>query len=127
MIRVKGYQFSNGMTLRSFDPVSTTDDLMVRRFKEAGAIIVGTTVMTEYGRCPLGYNSHYKGRLTRRVELLHCFALLPAGSRNLAFLCQDLSIHTMKDATRGDPPPVAFVQVRYFLVVQCWRLLMLRC
>lgn len=61
MIKVKGYKCSDGLVLRDSDPVHNADDLMVKRLKEAGAIIVGTTVMTEYGRCPLGYNSHYKG------------------------------------------------------------------
>ncbi|CAB9531534.1 Glutamyl-tRNA(Gln) amidotransferase subunit A [Seminavis robusta] len=60
-IKVKGYKRSNGMTLLDSDPVQTKDDIMVKRFREAGAIILGTTVLTEYGRCPLGYNSHYKG------------------------------------------------------------------
>jgi Asp-tRNA(Asn)/Glu-tRNA(Gln) amidotransferase A subunit family amidase len=60
-IHVKGYKCSVGLVLHEDDPVRTVDDIMVRRFKEAGAIIVGTTVMTEYGRCPLGYSSHYKG------------------------------------------------------------------
>lgn len=61
MIAVKGYQCSFGMKLRDSDPVATKDDVMVKRFREAGAIILGTTVMTEYGRCPLGYNSHFQG------------------------------------------------------------------
>lgn len=61
MVNVKGYKCSIGMVLLDSDPVATQDDLMVRRFREAGAIILGTTVMTEYGRCPLGYNSHYQG------------------------------------------------------------------
>jgi len=60
-IQVCGYQCSNGMVLHSSDPISNTDDIMVQRFRQAGAIILGTTVMTEYGRCPLGYNSHYQG------------------------------------------------------------------
>lgn len=61
MISVKGYQCSHGTPLRDSDPVATSDDLMVKRFRDAGAIILGTTVMTEFGRCPLGYNSHFQG------------------------------------------------------------------
>lgn len=61
MTKVKGYKCSHGLVLRDFDPVDTVDDIMVKRFREAGAIIVGKTTMTEYGRCPLGYNSNYKG------------------------------------------------------------------
>ena len=61
MVSVKGYQNGSGMVLRESDPISKEDDIMIRRFREAGAIILGITTMTEYGRCPLGYNSHYKG------------------------------------------------------------------
>ena len=35
------------------------DDVQVARFRDAGAIIVGTTVMTEFGVTPLGFNSHF--------------------------------------------------------------------
>ena len=37
------------------------DDLMVARFRALGAVIIGTTIMTEGGMSPLGYNAHYKG------------------------------------------------------------------
>jgi len=37
------------------------DDICVARFREAGAIILGTTIMTEFGVTPIGWNSHYKG------------------------------------------------------------------
>ena len=36
---------------------ATTDCTAVRRLREAGAVIVGTTPMTEYGMSPLGLNS----------------------------------------------------------------------
>ena len=42
-IKVKGYRHTNGMVMKDSDPVSTKDDLMVKRFREAGAIILGTT------------------------------------------------------------------------------------
>lgn len=61
MITVKGHTCCNGMKILP-DPVEEKeDDLMVKRFRAAGAIIVGTTVMTEFGRCPLGYNSLMQG------------------------------------------------------------------
>ena len=37
------------------------DDPVVARFREAGAIIFGVTIMTEGGTTPLGYNSFFKG------------------------------------------------------------------
>lgn len=37
------------------------DDEIVRRLREAGAIILGMTIMVEGGVSPLGYNSHWKG------------------------------------------------------------------
>jgi Asp-tRNA(Asn)/Glu-tRNA(Gln) amidotransferase A subunit family amidase len=40
---------------------SSKDDIMVARFKNLGAIILGSTIMTEGGTSPLGYNSHFKG------------------------------------------------------------------
>ena len=55
-----GYVRENGMT-RTGRPPATVDDLMVQRFRQVGAIVIGTTTMTEFGRCPLGYNSHDQG------------------------------------------------------------------
>lgn len=61
---VKHYCKSEGMPLLpNEDTAATENDIMVQRFIDAGAIIIGTTVMTEFGRCPLGYNSHYQGPL----------------------------------------------------------------
>jgi Asp-tRNA(Asn)/Glu-tRNA(Gln) amidotransferase A subunit family amidase len=37
------------------------DDAMVKRFRDAGAIILGVTIMTEGGVTPLGWNVHYQG------------------------------------------------------------------
>ena len=58
---VKGFTKSEGMPRKKDGKPSTEDDIMVRRLRDAGAIILGTTVMTEFGRCPLGYNSHFQG------------------------------------------------------------------
>lgn len=69
MVKVKGYQCSVGKKLRYCDKVHMVDDLMVERFRKVGAIILGTTTMTEYGRCPLGYNSHWKGPFNPHNEL----------------------------------------------------------
>lgn len=38
-----------------------SDDILVRRFRELGAIIVGLTIMTEGGTTPGGFNSHFQG------------------------------------------------------------------
>lgn len=40
---------------------ATKDDTVVRRFREAGAIIVGLTIMTEGGCSPMGWNAHFQG------------------------------------------------------------------
>ena len=37
------------------------DDIMVRRLRAAGAIILGTTIMTEGGVTPLGWSAHFQG------------------------------------------------------------------
>eukprot|EP00913_Durusdinium_trenchii_P028539 g26767.t1 len=37
------------------------DNNIVRLFREAGAVIVGTTAMTEFGVTPLGYSAHHQG------------------------------------------------------------------
>ena len=34
---------------------------VVKLFREAGAVIVGTTAMTEFGVTPLGYSAHHRG------------------------------------------------------------------
>lgn len=60
-IKVRGFAKRDGMPKLENDQPSEKDDLIVQRLREAGAIILATTVMTEFGRCPLGYNSHYKG------------------------------------------------------------------
>lgn len=36
------------------------DDIVVKHFREAGAIIAGITVMTEFGMSPIGWNPHFQ-------------------------------------------------------------------
>merc|ERR1719233_2716327 len=37
------------------------DDIVVKHFRDAGAIIAGITVMTEFGMSPVGWNPHFQG------------------------------------------------------------------
>ena len=63
MIRVAGHPMTAGTAranLKGTAP-STADDEIVARFRALGAIIVGTTVMTEFGVTPLGWSVAYKG------------------------------------------------------------------
>ena len=46
---------------RPFVKQAMKDDVMVQKFRNAGAIILGLTIMTEGGTSPLGYNSHFQG------------------------------------------------------------------
>jgi Asp-tRNA(Asn)/Glu-tRNA(Gln) amidotransferase A subunit family amidase len=41
----------------------TEDDIMIKRLRDAGAIILGHTVMIEGGVTPLGWSSHWQGPL----------------------------------------------------------------
>lgn len=62
MIRVVGHKYFNG--LNPSDHVigdGLSDDTMIKRFKNLGAIIIGTTIMVESGVSTLGYNTHFKG------------------------------------------------------------------
>ncbi len=38
-----------------------SDDVLVARLRQAGAIVLGVTVMTEGGTTPLGFNAHFGG------------------------------------------------------------------
>lgn len=46
---------------KRWNTTSREDDPVVARFREAGAIIFGVTIMTEGGTTPLGYNSFFNG------------------------------------------------------------------
>ena len=57
----KGHLTSDGSASNAANARATVDDPIVARFRELGAIILGTTVMTEGGVTPLGYCVHYRG------------------------------------------------------------------
>ena len=65
MIHVRDHTSYNGKSplkehrAGHYEP--TADDIMVRRMREAGAIIIGTTIMTEGGVTPLGWSAHFQG------------------------------------------------------------------
>ena len=71
MIRVRGHGIHDGQDVSnftcvpggapSFGSACLSDDPMVARFRKLGAIIVGTTVMTEGGVTPLGWSAHWQG------------------------------------------------------------------
>lgn len=58
MIAVAGHPLCHGS---NFCSVPGEDDLLVRRLRAAGAIILGLTVMTEGGVTPMGYNALVDG------------------------------------------------------------------
>ena len=63
-ISIKGLPLTLGRQKSSVHvSISNTDDLIIRRFREAGAIVVGTTVMHELGVQTTGYNPWYNGPL----------------------------------------------------------------
>ncbi len=55
--RVRGLPAKGGTSYMDGQP-SKEDATVVRRLREAGAVIVGTTPMTELGMTPLGFNPH---------------------------------------------------------------------
>jgi len=64
MFRVRGHPMLEGSVWpegSDHNQPSEKDNTVVRLFREAGAIIVGTTAMTEFGVTPLGYSAHYQG------------------------------------------------------------------
>lgn len=56
---IKGHPICSGSSVCT-DP-QEDDDTPARRLRQAGAILVGTTVMTEGGVTPLGYNALFDG------------------------------------------------------------------
>ena len=62
MIRVRGHCIHDGLG-KTMGTSCLSDDPIVARFRAAGAIIVGTTVMTEGGVTPLGWSAHWQGPL----------------------------------------------------------------
>jgi len=55
--RVRGLPAKGGTSYMDGAP-QKEDATIVRRLREAGAVIVGTTPMTEFGMTPLGFNVH---------------------------------------------------------------------
>lgn len=62
---IKGYILSHGSKYRrsknTDTPQSLSDDLVVKRFRDLGAIILPPTSMTEFGVTPIGYGVQHKG------------------------------------------------------------------
>ncbi|QEA13332.1 amidase [Comamonas flocculans] len=56
---VSGYRTRAGSTLLKFAPPATRNALVVDRLLAAGAVIVGTTNMTEFAFSGVGINPHY--------------------------------------------------------------------
>lgn len=56
---VKGEATLAGSSIRSGEPPASTDALIVQRLRQAGAIIVGKTHMTEFAFTAVGLNPHY--------------------------------------------------------------------
>ncbi|GMH74300.1 hypothetical protein TL16_g06428 [Triparma laevis f. inornata] len=59
MINIKGYVMSDGSSCKT--KVAESDDLIVKRFRDLGAIILPPTTMTEGGVTPIGYSVYPKG------------------------------------------------------------------
>src|ERR1019366_4704829 len=70
-IDVKGLPRRFGTSFLPKDPCSA-DATIVRRLRDAGALIVGTTPMTEYGMTPMGFNPHR--RMPRNPHDAGCVA-----------------------------------------------------
>lgn len=58
MVRVAGLNCTFGTDPSLGTGTDTEDDIVVARLRERGALVLGLTVMTEYGTTPLGYSLH---------------------------------------------------------------------
>ena len=56
---VKGQVTTAGSVVRADDPPAAADAPVVRRLREAGAVLVGRTTMTEFAFSGVGLNPHY--------------------------------------------------------------------
>jgi Asp-tRNA(Asn)/Glu-tRNA(Gln) amidotransferase A subunit family amidase len=65
MIHIRDHTSYNGKSPKTEHRAGwvepTEDDTIVRRLREAGAILLGTTIMTEGGVTPLGWSAHWQG------------------------------------------------------------------
>jgi len=68
---VRGFVRGGGTTFEDPNP-QTEDATIVARLRAAGAIVIGTTPMTEYGMSPLGYNP--KRAMPRNPHATNCLA-----------------------------------------------------
>src|SRR5690606_15547535 len=64
---VKGEATLAGSCIRRSEPPASTDALIVKRLRQAGAVIVGKTHMTEFAFTAVGLNPHY-GVLGNAIE-----------------------------------------------------------
>ena len=76
MIAVLGHTMRDGSSKRGGQVPETADDPIVLRLRAAGAIIIGTTVMTEFGVTPLGWSAHWRGPTNPHSSVPH----YPGGS-----------------------------------------------
>lgn len=61
---IEGYATRAGSVVLSDEPPASADALVVQRLRQAGAIVMGTTNMTEFAYSGLGLNPHYGTPLT---------------------------------------------------------------
>jgi Asp-tRNA(Asn)/Glu-tRNA(Gln) amidotransferase A subunit family amidase len=61
MVEVRHHTMTDGSATADGSTPATQDDPIVAKLRAAGAIIVGTTVMTEFGVTPLGWSAHRQG------------------------------------------------------------------
>lgn len=66
MMDLKGHTIFDGRkpseSNAAFARNADIDDTIVTKFRKAGAIMFGVTIMTEGGMSPMGYNAHFKGK-----------------------------------------------------------------
>jgi Asp-tRNA(Asn)/Glu-tRNA(Gln) amidotransferase A subunit family amidase len=65
MMDIRDYHHYNGQNpaemYSAYYWIAKEDDVQVARFRALGAIIMGSTIMTEGGVTPVGYNAHFRG------------------------------------------------------------------
>jgi Asp-tRNA(Asn)/Glu-tRNA(Gln) amidotransferase A subunit family amidase len=65
MMDIRDYHHYNGQNpaemYSAYHWIAKEDDIQVARFRSLGAIIMGSTIMTEGGVTPVGYNAHFQG------------------------------------------------------------------
>ena len=62
MVAVRGHRTYFGQSAAAHAPAAAeVDDPIIVRLRAAGAVVVGLTVMTEFGIDPLGWSAHWQG------------------------------------------------------------------